>query len=190
MVRRRGSPVLLAALLICAPGFAASLNGVRNFDRVDGHVYRGGQPTTTGFSYLASLGIKTIVDLREPGERAQAEERTVTHLGMRYINVPMTALAAPTAADMATILPLLEDKSSGPVFVHCWRGADRTGAVIAAYHIDHDGWSNARALRDAKAHGMRFLQIPRERFIEHFHRRAMAPSSAAIVKKAKPAPAQ
>jgi hypothetical protein len=40
--------------------------------------------------------------------------------------------------------------------------------VIAAYHIDHDHWDNARALADAKAHKMAFLQIPRQDFIRNF----------------------
>ena len=30
----------------------------------------------------------------------------------------------------------------GPIFVHCRRGKDRTGTVIACYRIQHDGWAN------------------------------------------------
>ena len=179
----------MAVLLACGPLFAGSAPGIRNFDEVNEHLYRGGQPTSAGFAYLAKLGVKTIVDLREPGERSKAEERTVTALGMHYVNVPMTGLTAPSDAQSANILRLLEDGSSGPVFVHCWRGADRTGAVIAAYHIDHDNWNNAQALKDAKAHGMRFFQIPREHYISEFHRRlatAVASRTAAAV--AMPAP--
>ena len=182
-------PVFVAAVLVSAPLFAGSAPGIRNFDEVNEHVYRGGQPTSAGFAYLAKLGVKTIVDLREPGERSKAEERTVTALGMHYVNVPITGLTAPSDAQSAKTLGLLEDGSSGPVFVHCWRGADRTGAVIAAYHIDHDNWNNARALKDAKAHGMRFFQIPREQYISDFHRRMeTAVSSRTAVAVAMPAP--
>lgn len=165
------SSVLVAAVLACAPLFAGSAPGIRNFDQVNEHVYRGGQPTGEGFAYLAKLGVKTIVDLREAGERSKAEQRAVTALGMRYVSVPMTGLTPPTDSETTKILSLLEDGGSGPVFVHCWRGADRTGAVIAAYHIDHDNWNNARALKDAKAHGMSFFQLPREHYISEFHRR-------------------
>ena len=63
--------------------------------------------------------------------------------------------------------------------VHCWRGADRTGAVIAAYRIDHDHWDNDRALKDAKAHGMGFFQIPRQNFIKDFRPAAMKAQKAA-----------
>jgi protein tyrosine phosphatase (PTP) superfamily phosphohydrolase (DUF442 family) len=150
------------------PLLASNAPGIKNFDQVDAHVYRGAQPTGEGFHYLASIGVKTVIDLREPGERASAEKRIVTELGMAYLNVPMTGLTPPTDAEILKILPVLENKSSGPVFVHCWRGADRTGAVIAAYHIDHDHWDNGYALKDAKAHSFSFFQIPRQNFIRNF----------------------
>jgi|SRR5581483_2252702 len=155
------------------PSFAASVPGIHNFDQVDAHVYRGAQPTGEGFEYLSKLGVKTVIDLREAGERSREEERLVTDAGMKYINVPMTGLTPPTDAEISKILATMEDGASGPVFVHCRRGADRTGAVIAAYHIDHDKWDNARALLDAKAHKMSFLQHPRENFIENFRSRVL-----------------
>ena len=71
-------------------------------------------------------------------------------------------------AETSKILSILEDGSTGPVFVHCKRGADRTGAVIAAYRIDHDGWDNARALREAMKKGMSHFQLPRQSYIRRF----------------------
>jgi tyrosine-protein phosphatase SIW14 len=150
------------------PALAGNAPGIRNFDRVDAHVYRGAQPTKEGFRYLAGIGAKTVIDLQESGDRANAEERIVTQAGMAYLNVPMTGLTPPTEAQLLEILAILENVTGGPVFVHCWRGADRTGAIIAAYHIDHDRWDNARALKDAKAHGMGFFQIARQNFIKNF----------------------
>ena len=130
---------------------------------------------------MATLGVKTVIDLREPGGRSQAEERVVTTAGMTYINVPMSGLTPPTDNEIGKILDLLENTGSGPVFVHCLRGADRTGAVIAAYHIDHDKWDNGRALKDAKAHGMSFFQLPRESFIADFRPRGDAAMTASSV---------
>lgn len=176
---------LIVSIVFSLPVLAASTPGIKNFDRVDAHVYRGGQPTTEGFQFLATSGVKTVIDLREPGDRSQAEQRVVTNAGMTYINVPMSGLTPPTETEIARILKLLEDTGSGPVFVHCLRGADRTGAVIAAYHIDHDKWDNRRALKDAKAHGMSFFQLPRESFIADFRPRnapsiAGSPSNPAV----------
>ena len=174
----------IAILVFGLPVFAGSVPGIKNFDQVNAHVYRGAQPTDEGLRYLAKLGVKTIVDLRETGDRASAEERVVTGAGMKYVNVPMTGLTPPTDAEITGILAMLEDNRSGPVFVHCLRGADRTGAVIAAYHIAHDKWDNSRALNDAKAHSMSFFQFARQSFIKNFRSptvdaKATSPSGAA-----------
>jgi protein tyrosine phosphatase (PTP) superfamily phosphohydrolase (DUF442 family) len=165
---------VLALWAFALPVFAGSVPGIKNFDRVDAHVYRGAQPTEEGFQYLAKqLGGQTIIDLREADDRSEGEDRAVTAAGMKYVNVPMSGRTPPTTEEIARILGILEDGTTGPVFVHCRRGADRTGAVIAAYHIDHDRWDNVRALNDAKAHSMSFFQLPRQKFISSFQPRTV-----------------
>ena len=175
----------IALLVFGLTAFAGSVPGIKNFDQVDARVYRGGQPTDEGFQYLARLGVKTIIDLRETGDRSSAERRVVSGAGMQYVNVPMTGLTPPTDAEINTILAILENSTTGPVFVHCLRGADRTGVVVAAYHIAHDQWDNARALKDAMAHSMSFFQLPRQNYIKNFRPRtldakATSPSDAAV----------
>lgn len=178
----------ITLLVFGLPVFAGSAPGIKNFDQVDAHVYRGGQPTDEGFQYLAKVGVKTIIDLREADDRSKGEERVVTKAGMKYVNVPMTGLT-PTEDEITKILAMLEDNTTGPVFVHCRRGADRTGVVIAAYHIEHDKWDNARALNDAKAHSMSFFQFPRQNYIKNFQPQtvdAKASSAGAGVAAATP----
>src|SRR5689334_12753405 len=111
----------ISFIVFSLPALAGSAPGISNFDQVDAHVYRGGQPTDAGFQYLAKLGVKTVVDLREADSRSQAEQRAVTAAGMTYVNVPMTGLTPPTEAEISRLLTLLEDGSTGPVFVHCRR---------------------------------------------------------------------
>ena len=151
------------------PAFAgSSSHGIKNFYQVDRNVYRGAQPDDAGFNYLAQIGVRTVIDLREADGRSKAEEAVVRAAGMKYVNVPMTGLTPPTRSEITTILRLLENDKSGPVFVHCKRGADRTGAVIASYRIDHDRWDNARALKEAMDRGMSFFQFPRQSYIRNF----------------------
>lgn len=162
--------VLLFALAI--PALAGPITpGIRNFHQVDDHVYRGAQPSGDGFRYLAGIGVKTVVDLRGTEARSEAEESLVRAAGMRYVHVPMTGLVAPTDAEIVKILGILEDQSGGAVFVHCKRGADRTGVVIAAYRIDHDHWDNHRALGEAMVDGMSSFQHPRQSYIRDFEPR-------------------
>src|SRR6202790_1952872 len=161
-------------LVLSLPAFAPSpVQGIHNFYKVDDHVYRGAQPTDEGFQDLGKIGVKTVIDLRGGGEGRTNEESVVTAAGMKYINVPMTGLTPPSEAEITKILGMLEDGTIGPVFVHCQRGADRTGAVIASYRIEHDGWDSARALKEAMENGMSFFQFPRQSFIRNFQARTI-----------------
>ena len=174
----RHSRIVLLAFVSSA--FAQStVQGIKNFYQVDSHVYRGAQPSNEGLQYLAKLGVKTVIDLREADGRSKAEESVVTAAGMKYVNVPMTGLKAPTEAETSRILAILEDETAGPVFVHCKRGADRTGAIIAAYRIDHEGWDSTRALSEAMERGMSFFQLPRQSYIRNFQPRVVDAKAAA-----------
>jgi protein tyrosine/serine phosphatase len=170
---------MLLGLPVFAASSAVSIPGIGNFHQLNEHVYRGAQPTEEGFQYLAKIGVKTIVDLRENDDRTVREKRMVNEAGMIYVNVPMTGLTPPTDVEITKILALLEDETSGPVFVHCKEGKDRTGAVIAAYRIDHDGWDNVRALKEAMTDHMSFFQIPRQNYIKGFRARTVQAKSPA-----------
>jgi len=165
-LRRNAAIFSVLTSLTLASAWAKSQNdNLPNFQKVDDHVYRGAQPTDSGFKDLAQLGIKTVVDLRDIGEHSQADEqKVVTELGMRYVSIPMHGLSTPKDDKVAAVQALLNDTTSGPVFVHCKRGADRTGMVIAVYRISHDQWDNKKALSEAKSNGMSIF----ERAIQHY----------------------
>jgi tyrosine-protein phosphatase SIW14 len=169
---RRGTILSLAASLTLSSAWASSQSeNLPNFLRVDDHVYRGAQPTNNGFKDLAERGIKTVVDLRDIGEHSQADEqKAVTDLGMRYVSVPMQGMSTPKDKQIAAVLALLNDVTSGPVFVHCKRGADRTGTVIAVYRIFHDGWDSKRALSEAKSYGMSVFQRAMQHYVTDYKR--------------------
>ena len=57
-------------------------------------------PPTKASCYLAKIGVKNVIDLREADSRSRAEERAVTAAGMKYINVPMTGHTPPTEAEI------------------------------------------------------------------------------------------
>jgi tyrosine-protein phosphatase SIW14 len=148
--------------------------GVSNFHQVDEHVYRGAQPHGQGFEGLAKLGIKTVIDLR--GERS--EETAVERTGMHYVRLPWSGYKAPAEAQIEAVLSLLNDNSAWPVFIHCRRGADRTGTAIACYRIAHDHWTNQQALTEAKTFGMSSMEVAMQRFIMNFAVLVPAPTAA------------
>jgi tyrosine-protein phosphatase SIW14 len=164
--QRRAAVLSIIASLSLVSAWAKSQNeNLPNFQKVNDHVYRGAQPTDDGFRELAQLGIKTVIDLRQIGEHSQADEqKVVSDLGMRYVSIPMAGMSTPKDDQVTAALALLSDTAGGPVFVHCKRGADRTGMVVAVYRISQDGWENKKALSEAKSYGMSVF----ERAIQHY----------------------
>jgi tyrosine-protein phosphatase SIW14 len=187
MLRRSARAlVAFACFAVSFPVWAAEpvANGVPNFHQVNDRIYRGAQPGAKGWNSLAKLGIKTVIDLR--GHSTKEEQHAVESAGMRYINVPLGGLSAPPAEKISKLLALLND-SQGAVFVHCRRGADRTGTLIACYRIAHDGWSNAKALQEAFADGMAGFEIGMQRYVLAFHTPVMTPVAGVVVPPAPPA---
>jgi protein tyrosine phosphatase (PTP) superfamily phosphohydrolase (DUF442 family) len=157
------------AIVLCLPAFSASppVAGIPNFHQVNENVLRGGQPSPEAWPGLASLGVKTVIDLRRPDEHSTADEsKAVQAAGMKYINIPMKGVVAPDEANVARILALLH--SEGKVFIHCKRGADRTGAVIAAYRMEHQCWESKKALSEAKSLGMSWTQFGLKSYVKSF----------------------
>jgi len=141
-----------------------------NFQQVNERLYRGAQPRKGGLRRLAALGVKTVVNLRDDDDRAVEEEREARSLGLRYFNVPVSRAGRPSAKHIDEVMALIDAGENQPVFVHCKRGADRTGAVVAVYRITHDGWTGERALDEAEAFGIGFWQRGKKDFIKDYFR--------------------
>jgi tyrosine-protein phosphatase SIW14 len=174
--------VALTAVALLTPFLMSaaemSVPGIERFHKVNEKVYRGAQPNAQGFQALAKLGVKTVVDLRESGSRSVEEQKMVTAAGMKYVSIPMQGLATPVPADIARAAAILNDEAAGPVFVHCRQGVDRTGTVVAVYRMNHDKWDNAKAMAEAKAMGMHWIQKPLQGFIRNYHPETVVATAA------------
>jgi hypothetical protein len=54
---------------------------------------------------------------------------------MKYVGIPWSGSDYPSDAKVLQFLDLVRANPQTKVFVHCKRGADRTGTMIAAYRI-------------------------------------------------------
>ena len=122
------------------------------FREVAGGLYRAGQPTPKGFALLKRRGIKTVINLRAQND----EEPVVKNLGMKYVQIPLSAWHRVPDEAMQTFFAVLRDAENYPVIVHCERGADRTGTMVGFYRIAFQGWSADRAYEEARNLGMRW----------------------------------
>lgn len=121
---------------------------IENFGRINERFYRGAQPDRNGFAQLKSLGVKTVIDLREDREPEAAG--WVRGLGMQYFNIPLLSTRPATDEQSAYFLKLANDPNNWPVYVHCAGGRHRTGEMTALYRITNDGWTADRAYQEMK----------------------------------------
>ena len=156
----------LFVLVALAPRSAAAQQAgadvpIARFYQVDERLYRGAQPTTAGLTRLHALGVRTVINIRDERDAAvENERRIVESLGMRFMHIPIKdgnifnwsrRIPAETVTRFFEVL----GSAPGPVFIHCKRGTDRTGALVAIYRIARNGWDTARALKEANERGMR-----------------------------------
>jgi len=141
-----------------------------NLYQVNANLYRGGQPTEAGIKALARLGINTVIYLRDGKELAKEEERWVRAAGMNFIHEPEKNWRKPKRNSIDSIIERLDSVENHPIFIHCRRGADRTGTVIAVYRILRDGWTGKQANAEAKKFGFGWWQIRMRDFINDYYR--------------------
>lgn len=147
--------LFLAVFSLMAPMAAADQThpaGVPNLLQVDADVYRSGHPNAAGYDQYANLGIKSVVSLEEyhaADGASDAERRLAETHGMAFAWVPMSGSAKPELAQIEAALAQIEGLPK-PVLVHCRYGHDRTGIVVGAYRITHDGWTADAAIKEMR----------------------------------------
>jgi tyrosine-protein phosphatase SIW14 len=153
---------LLLAFAVGAP--AAGLKVYR----VDDHIFRGRQPRRDEFPQLKALGIRTVLDLRGGPVHKPHERGIVKANGMEYISIRLSGIFEPHDDQITQILNVLQNPARWPIFIHCRRGDDRLGMVIACYRIAHDHWTNQQAYQEASHDGMSRFEILMRRYIRSY----------------------
>ena len=121
---------------------------IKNFGQMDQYFYRGAQPKPDDYKALATLGIKTIIDLRDDPTRY--EKSGAEALNMRYVNIPMSDKRKPSEDQLKAFWDVVADPANAPFYVHCVGGRHRTGLIGAIYRHKNYGWTYDQAYREMK----------------------------------------
>jgi protein tyrosine/serine phosphatase len=210
-IRHIAALLALSALALLSPMGASAQHELgnaaepilKNVDKVSKGVFRGGRPTTEGLMFLASKGVKTIVNLQggdygipgitwfEPGEHPDsiAEEKALAEkLGIKFVNLPMYTFGRVNAQQESMInkaIEIMADAETHPVYVHCEHGVDRTGLVVALYRVIVEKRSIDEAYLDWQAHGRsRTREFFTPGLTEYFYQRSEAVKRAETVSTA------
>jgi protein tyrosine/serine phosphatase len=119
---------------------------------------------------LQQMGVRTIVDLRSWDQVSSKEAQRARGLGIRYYRISLGHLTGPSRAKIDRVLEILDRPENWPVYVHCRRGCDRTGTVVACYRIANESWTAEAAIAEAREQGMRGTEFLKRRFIRRFYR--------------------
>lgn len=122
---------------------------IPNFQEVDARVLmRGGKPSAKGLRELATKGIKTVIDLRKRRLLVRNKPKSMFAFHLPFSPYELN--------DQVVIdfLKILRNPLHHPAYVHCFHGADRTGALCAIYRIVCQNWEKEAAIAEMKLKGM------------------------------------
>lgn len=148
--------VILSAVLISPPAFAQAANQesklpINNFEKVTQTLWRGAAPSEQAMKQLAERGVKTVIDLRLPGNAAKKESNQAGKLGLNYFHISI-GYFSPSVKQVNDFLSIVNDPKYQPVFVHCRQGADRTGTLVGIYRMLDEGWTFDQAYAEMRLH--------------------------------------
>ncbi len=119
-----------------------SLVNFHNLYQVNDSIYRSEQPSRKGVNELKTIGVKTIINLRNQERDNQRNKNT----DLIIINIPINTRKM-SYKDVLKTLKVI-NMCQKPVLIHCLHGSDRTGAIIASYRMVFENWSKQRAIEE------------------------------------------
>ena len=94
-------------------------------------------PTDGDLAELAAEGLTLVVSLLDESEQPpRYDPQRLAQLEVKRVNIPVEDFHAPSLAQLADFVDLVEtERQAGSIVVHCQGGTGRTGTVAAAYWI-------------------------------------------------------
>ncbi|QQR91389.1 MAG: hypothetical protein IPJ88_06590 [Myxococcales bacterium] len=139
-----------------------------SFVKVSDDVYGGGQPARHDLEQAKAMGIKTIINLRDPNEKGfdLAEQNHAAELGLRYVSVVVDGPEGLTEASLEAFVEIAAQDNHLPFMVHC-RTGERAGAMLSLFFRCHRGLGVDESLALGQKVGLdRLRSLAQERMDE------------------------
>jgi uncharacterized protein (TIGR01244 family) len=139
---------------------------MNKFPELFPHIYLGPQPTDEDVAELKRLGVKTVIDFRQPGETQTPNDALVTKHDLSYVNIgfPRTS-PTPEAVEQ---LDAEMQSEAGPYLLHCGSGI-RAITIYLLREAKKQGWPAERVEQEAKNHGYDLASAPElQRFVQQY----------------------
>jgi protein tyrosine/serine phosphatase len=122
----------------------------------ENQLYRGGMPVgELTYDQLVDLGIKTVINLKIEDSAVEyvAEQNQLLKRDINLHYLPLPNVAPPTMLQIMEFLTIVYNTEMKPVFIHCHRGADRTGNMAAVFRVTQ-GYSASWSLLEAEKYNI------------------------------------
>ena len=120
-----------------------------------GGVLLASQPTAADFREAQQNGVKTVINLRQPGETGDVDSvEAIESLGLAYYAFGFRAPESLTDQMLDDVRVVLDSPDARPVLMYC-SSANRVGAVWLAYRVLDKGIDWDQALAEAHRIGLR-----------------------------------
>lgn len=122
--------------------------------------YRSGQPRPKDFPYLCKkYGIQSVVVAKDKVKRYELEFGKTSSMGILHVQFKRDILRArhkiPPREILSNFLIFAKNmrKQKRPFLIHCRRGKDRTGLLVALYRIEVQRWTPQDAWEEMRLWG-------------------------------------
>ena len=119
-------------------------------EQIDSPIFIGAQLAQQDLTQAKTLGIRTVIDLRLPGESHTSNEEMTNDNNLGYVNIPVnkSALAARQIDELERAMA----STPGPHLVHCATGA-RAALLIKLSQARLERWTAEQTFEEARRIG-------------------------------------
>jgi len=148
--------ITLLATLAFAPQLQKeTVEGIRNYTKVDASIGCAGATDPKAMGAIAERGYKAVLNLRdasEDGAQIPESKAAAEAAGLMFINLPFKG-SAPEDAVADQFLKIVTNPDNQPLFINCG-SANRVASLWLIKRMLVDHWPQDKAVEEAKAIGL------------------------------------